>query len=49
MVSRITAWARLTMTSIDGVSAKIANAGLTISCRVGNCGKYGPAPAYLRT
>jgi hypothetical protein len=35
MVSRITASARLTITSIDGVSAYIANAGLMISCRVG--------------
>jgi hypothetical protein len=39
MVSRITAWARLTMTSIEGVSANIAKARSTISCRVGNCGK----------
>jgi hypothetical protein len=33
--------ARLTMTSIDGVSANIANARLTMSCRVGNCGNSG--------
>jgi hypothetical protein len=31
------------MTSIDGVAANIANAILTMSCRVGDCGKYRPA------
>jgi hypothetical protein len=47
-VSRITAWARLTITSNDGVSANIAKARLTISCRVGNGDKCRLALRPLR-
>ncbi len=39
MVSRIMAWARLTIASIEGVSANIVLARVKISWRVGTCGK----------